>query len=191
MFLNNKYYCWYLSIVKKAQLENRSKTGNGQYDSHHIIPKSMGGSNKKENLVLLTPKEHFLCHLLLFKCTEGKYKLSMACAWHRMATVKRYCSRKYSEVVAKYRISLKGVNKGRECSLEKRAKLSIYFKGKKNPLVSAALTGRKLSDETKAKISEAGKKRIWSDETREKIRQASLAQWAEVRKLKQIEADAP
>lgn len=38
--------------------------------------------------------------------------------------------------------------------------------------------GRKLSDETKAKIAEAGKKRIWSDETREKIRQASLAQWA-------------
>ncbi len=38
--------------------------------------------------------------------------------------------------------------------------------------------GRKLSDETKAKIAEAGKKRVWSDETREKIRQASLAQWA-------------
>lgn len=41
--------------------------------------------------------------------------------------------------------------------------------------------GRKLSDETKAKIAEAGKKRVWSDETREKIRQASLAQWAKYR----------
>jgi hypothetical protein len=82
----------------------------------------------------------------------------------------------------------KSVNKGAYRSPEQRAHLSSLFKGKKNPLVSAALTGRKLSEETKAKISEAGKKRIWSDETREKIRQASLAQWAEVRKLKQIEA---
>jgi hypothetical protein len=187
MFLHNKYYRWYLAIIEKARMEKRSKTGNGQFDSHHILPKSMGGTNKKENLILLTPKEHFLCHLLLFKCTEGKYKLSMACAWHRMATVKRYCSREYSELVATYRISLKGINKGRECSVEKRAKLSAHFKGKKNPLVSAALTGKKLSEETKAKISEAGKKRIWSNETREKIRQASLAQWAKVRQLKQLE----
>ncbi len=27
----------------------------------------MGGSNKQENLVVLTAKEHFLCHLLLTK----------------------------------------------------------------------------------------------------------------------------
>jgi len=73
---------------------------------------------------------------------------------------------------------LNGVNKGAYQSPEKRAKLSAALKGRKNPAVSKALTGRKLSDETKAKIAEAGKKRIWSNETREKIRQASLAQWA-------------
>jgi hypothetical protein len=81
----------------------------------------------------------------------------------------------------------KSVNKGAYRSPEQRAYLSSCFKGKKNPLVSAALTGKKLSEETKAKISEAGKKRIWSDETREKIRQTSLAQWAKVRQLKQLQ----
>ena len=80
----------------------------------------------------------------------------------------------------------KSVNKGAYQSPEKRAKISASLMGRKNPAVSAALTGRKLSDETKAKIAEAGKKRIWTDETREKIRQASLAQWAKVRKLEQI-----
>lgn len=71
----------------------------------------------------------------------------------------------------------KSVNKGAYRSPEQREKISASLKGRKNPAVSAALTGRKLSNETKAKIAEAGKKRIWSDETREKIRQASLVQW--------------
>lgn len=45
--------------------------------------------------------------------------------------------------------------------------------------------GRKLSDEHKANIVEALKRRVVSDETREKIRQASLAQWAKVRESRQ------
>jgi hypothetical protein len=177
MFLPNKYHRWYLSIIAKAQAEGRKKCGDGKYDRHHIIPVSMGGTNNKSNLVLLTSKEHFLCHLLLFKCTEGKAKMSMACAWHRMATIKRYCSRQYVEIGVRHKISLNGVNKGAYQSPEKRAKISASLKGRKNQAVALALTGRKLSEETKAKIAEAGKKRIWSNETREKIRQASLAQW--------------
>lgn len=49
-----------------------------QYDSsytyteeHHIIPKSIGGSDEKMNLVLLTAKEHFIAHLLLVKIYEN------------------------------------------------------------------------------------------------------------------------
>ena len=34
---------------------------------HHIIPRSEGGSNKKENKVEVTQKEHHLLHLLLIK----------------------------------------------------------------------------------------------------------------------------
>jgi len=84
------------------------------------------------------------------------------------------------EVIEKMRVQRLGisVNKGAYQSPEKRAKISASLKGRKNQAVALALTGRKLSEETKAKIAEAGKKRIWSNETREKIRQASLAQWA-------------
>ena len=38
---------------------------------HHIIPKSLGGSNDKSNLVLLTPEEHF-AHYYLWKFTSDK-----------------------------------------------------------------------------------------------------------------------
>jgi len=84
------------------------------------------------------------------------------------------------EVIEKIKVQKlgKSVNKGAYQSPEKRAKISASLKGRKNQAVALALTGRKLSEETKAKIAEAGKKRIWSNETREKIRQASLAQWA-------------
>jgi hypothetical protein len=85
-----------------------------------------------------------------------------------------------SEVIEQMRVQRLGisVNKGAYRSPEQRAKISASLKGRKNQAVALALTGRKLSEETKAKIAEAGKKRIWSNETKEKIRQASLAQWA-------------
>ena len=75
----------------------------------------------------------------------------------------------------------RSVNKGAYRSPEQRAKISASLKGRKNPAVSQRLIGRKLTAETKAKLSEAGKNRVWSDETREKIRQSSLAQWAKYR----------
>ena len=38
-------------------------------ERHHIIPKSIGGSNSSYNLVNLTAKEHFIAHRLLEKLT--------------------------------------------------------------------------------------------------------------------------
>lgn len=78
----------------------------------------------------------------------------------------------------------KSINKGAYRSPEHRAKISQSLKGRKNPVASATLTGRKLSEEHIKKIVEAAKGRVVSDETREKIRQASLAQWAKVREAK-------
>ncbi len=62
----------YQKIIDKAKKENRVKRKYDDlnyvyYEQHHIIPKSLGGSNKKENLVLLTAREHFICHLLLIR----------------------------------------------------------------------------------------------------------------------------
>jgi hypothetical protein len=37
------------------------------YEEHHIIPKCLGGSDDKTNLIFLTYREHFLAHLLLTK----------------------------------------------------------------------------------------------------------------------------
>lgn len=44
---------------------------DGYYETHHVLPKALGGTNKKHNLIRLTAREHFICHLLLAKIYGG------------------------------------------------------------------------------------------------------------------------
>jgi len=81
IFIDNKYTTWYNNIVQRAK--TRSLT---EYkERHHIIPRSLGGSDLQSNLVDLTAKEHFICHLLLPKMTYGKTKEKMVYAAWNMA----------------------------------------------------------------------------------------------------------
>ena len=80
MFTHNKYYTWYCSILSSRQLNPLGKQEKGEI--HHIVPRSLGGTNDKLNLVKLTTREHFICHLLLVRFTVGAnhYKMKSAVA---------------------------------------------------------------------------------------------------------------
>lgn len=65
----------------------------GYTETHHITPKCMGGSNDPENLVVLTPEEHYLAHLLLTKIYPGNIKLSFAAVKMTAKTKTRKSSR--------------------------------------------------------------------------------------------------
>ena len=67
----------YYELINKAKSENRNKD-DGIFELHHILPRSLGGSDEKENLVLLTPEEHYQAHYYLWKFTNAK---QMACAF--------------------------------------------------------------------------------------------------------------
>ena len=86
MFIDNKYTRWYFSIVDWA----RQHPSGGYVEEHHIIPKSIGGSNRKDNLVMLSARQHFVLHLLLTKMVAGSHKRGMAFALHRMAFSKKH-----------------------------------------------------------------------------------------------------
>lgn len=44
----------------------------GYVERHHILPRCMGGGDEAENLIRLTPEDHFFAHLLLAKVHGGK-----------------------------------------------------------------------------------------------------------------------
>ena len=82
IFLDNKYTKWYYQIVTRAF------TRKTKGERHHIVPEAffeerkrkgpkgwlLGNPDIKDNLVDLTPREHFICHWLLLKMTEGQAK---------------------------------------------------------------------------------------------------------------------
>lgn len=127
------YKAIYRQLVQK-RLENPLKkqrcTG---VEEHHILPKCMGGSNNKTNLVVLTYKEHFVAHHLLWKIYKTP---QLAFAFSLM----RYRNGRKSK------INVKEYEKLRTAM---RDYMSQKKKDNKNWL------GRKHKDETKRKISNA------------------------------------
>lgn len=56
----------YQSLCHTRANLNRQKFAGAYYEKHHIIPRSLGGSNNSDNIVLLTAREHYIAHLLLY-----------------------------------------------------------------------------------------------------------------------------
>lgn len=64
----------YNQIIERAQNRKLSE----YVENHHIIPKCIGGLDIKENIVELTAREHFLCHMLLCEIYPQENKLKHA-----------------------------------------------------------------------------------------------------------------
>jgi len=162
MFKENKYTNWYFNIINSAL----SRNPTGYIERHHIIPKSFGGADTKENIVKLTAREHFICHRLLTKMVDGVQK--------RYVVNSRSYETIRSELAKTLSLERKGImNKGRKISDEQKRILASY-------------SGRKHSEETKAKMKESWKKRPpRTQEHRDAIAKAGLGRKAsEETKLK-------
>jgi len=146
----NKYQTWYQNITDRA----RSRTLEGYVERHHVIPRSLGGTDDANNLVSLTAREHFVCHWLLTKIYTGEARYKMINAMYIMRAEgpyqKRYeskiTSRVYNTLREEYSKYISNLNKGRVQPLEENVKQK------------AAQTGRKrapFSDEWRAKMSKS------------------------------------
>ena len=79
-----------MAIIANALKEQRIKKSKDAenyvyYEKHHIFPKSLfpAWTNRKSNLVLLTAKEHYICHMCATKIWPTK---EMACAFMMMCS---------------------------------------------------------------------------------------------------------
>lgn len=151
MFATNKYTTTYYLIVDRAKRENRTKKGEIYYESHHIIPKSLGGSNLASNKVLLTFKEHYVCHRLLTKMvTDPKHRNKMMYA---LFVLSRTSDGQMRELTHHQR--MKCLSSNREASRNRNHKPNLGNKHSEETkrLLREKSTGQRHTDETKEKIS--------------------------------------
>lgn len=124
------------SIIENAR--NRKLPKEVYTERHHVLPKSMGGTDDKSNLVVLTGREHFIIHWLLWKIHKNQ---SVGLAFFAMTLPCRKSSKRYTSWSFHYA----------------RQAASISASGSGNPRY-----GKKHTDATKNIIREMASKRIGS-----------------------------
>lgn len=110
----------YNQLIERAQ----NRTLEGYKEKHHILPKCLGGSNDKENLVELTAREHFLCHMLLCEIYPKNVKLYQA-LWLMSTNKNKTEGKRYkvsSRVYERIKILASEIYKNRTQTLEERQK---------------------------------------------------------------------
>ena len=107
---NASFYQRYIMNWSKIYIDlvmSRKHRGNAKnigYELHHIVPKSLGGDDSDDNLVLLTPREHFLAHLLLVKnSTTTNQKTKMGYALNMMMNTRNNLEAKNSRLYELFR----------------------------------------------------------------------------------------
>ena len=162
IFCDNKYTRWYYNIINRAQ--NRVLTNDQYSEIHHIVPKSLGGGNAKDNLVKLTAREHFVAHWLLTKMVIGtKQKYQMWNAFSCMLYRENQNQERH-KVSSRVFENIKSV--GAKIKSEK-------FSGENNPMygrkgVLSPFYGKKKSAEHIANLSKSQKGQTRTVEARAK-----------------------
>ena len=189
--------------IAKVRVGSKYGLYDGSYtETHHIIPKCMGGTNTQGNLIELSAREHFVAHKLLFKAYLGtQFESSLANAFWQMC----YCrkdkaykinksSRQFArekrlaiEVMSKQLRGRIHINDGKHSKYVKPERLQEYLdrgyilgilrepwnKGR-HDLPPSAMAGKHHTLETRRKISAKCKGAKMPDSMKEKIRRRML-----------------
>jgi hypothetical protein len=127
---------------------------------HHIVPRYAGGTNKPENITLLTVEEHAEAHRLLWE-KNGDRRDYLAWGMLSKRIGKEELVREWSSMGGR-------ALKGRPRSEETKKKISASHMG----LTNSEETRKKISDANRGNKYQLGMKK--TKETREKLRIAHL-----------------
>jgi hypothetical protein len=197
-------YKRFIDSLKKQNVEGYSEV-------HHIVPRSMGGTNDSDNLIRLTARQHFIAHWMLWKAYGGK----MTMAFHAMVyrynkKIKRHTkvnSRTHSKLIEehaslisilnmdnKYALGNKWTEESKQKLRDARAKQIIpkesYEKAKlkmaklvwmNNGIESCRVDNLLVEDKKKNGFVEGRLVAYVTKEYREKIRNTSKVQWQKVK----------
>lgn len=152
IFLDNKYSKAYFKLVD-YRLQNPAP--DDYTEKHHIIPKSLKGSDVGLNMVTLNVREHLFCHKILTKCMvqlHGYHKMCRAALFmferFKMSHNTKYTAIMLSELKQIARELSIAQNQITNRNPEKIRKTAEKHRGRKRP------------DSTRAKISEKLKQSV-------------------------------
>ncbi len=154
-------------------------------ERHHIIPRCMGGSDDKSNLVDLTAKEHFIVHKLLVEIYPTSHELVNA-IWcmsnlnNSMGRNYRVGAMEYEKLKVKWVTILSGKMSGENNPMSGRNPYDVWVDkyGKEdadrlqkeyNEKRSKTMKEKGISPEHMAKIIEGNKNKVFTDEYRKLI----------------------
>ena len=138
------------------------RTLSGYKERHHVIPRCMGGTDAKSNMVYLTAKEHFVAHKLLVRMYPDVRGLWFALvAMGRVAEYKARIFASERRRAAEMRKGFKYTEASRQKMLEsairrgRNSPLTEFKKGQKpwNSGLSNWREGYSHSEETRAKMT--------------------------------------
>ncbi len=167
MFKDGWHLKAYQQIIEKA----KARDLDGYVERHHVVPRSLGGTDDPGNIVRLTAREHFTCHRLLVRMTEGTSRSKMLRALWFLAHYEklrtqgiRMTSKAYALLREEVAADVSRQQKGRPWPKSEEAKQKMREAWERRRLTP-------VSDETRAKISQAGrgKKRTITPEHAAKI----------------------
>lgn len=118
----------YKSIYEKLIQRAKERNITTYTESHHIIPRCLGGADDASNLVDLTPEEHFLAHQLLVKIYKDNISLVYAAKMMTVSSPK--ADRSKNKLFGWLRRKNAEVQKSKEFSEETRKKMSEAAKRK-------------------------------------------------------------
>ena len=175
IYHDNKYTKWYYNIINAAKTQNREKGNGVYYEKHHILPKCLCPeladlSENPSNGVLLTAREHYICHWLLTKMVSGFDKSKMYLSFVRTCHNGKVTARQFEKAKTIRNNHIKGKN--HPCY----GKPSKY-KGIKRPVetiekMKKSLTGRTLSNEHRKNISLGNIGKTHTEKTKQQISQS-------------------
>ena len=135
----------------------RFNCGDEYHERHHIVPRCMGGTNNKDNLIDLYAREHFIAHKLLAEENPDNSKLIHA--WALMSRLNN-CKGKYELTPKEYeeaKIAFIKLLKDKPLSEEHRKK------------IGDATRGHVVPESARQAVAKANASRVWSEESRKKM----------------------
>lgn len=117
----------YNLLIEKA----KNRVIDVYLENHHIIPRCMGGLDDLDNIVALTPEEHYLAHQLLVKMYPNNKNLAYAA---NMMCTNRPSNKLYGWIRRRISVNMQinNPNKNGKSNRKRKGKYSISEQAKQN-----------------------------------------------------------